>query len=371
MKSVKITNANICLDTKEDVIKHGDLLIRDGLITKIAEKIDDDADVTIDAENSYVSAGFIDIHTHCYPIGSLGMTPDELGVDRWATAICDAGTSGPNNFEDFYYRVILNSKTKVFSFLNASGDGLLQPHELDSLDKINEEGVKETVKKYPETIIGLKIRASQSVVGKLGITPVRIVAELAHSLDLPVLVHVGNYPPALTEVIDLLKKHDTVTHAYHGKPGGLIQNGMIIPEAIQGRERGVMFDIGHGSESFSFMTYKKALALGFDCDSISSDLHKRNCNGPVYSIVEVVNKIINCGDSLMQGIDKVTRVPAENFKLKGLGKIEKGAIGDLMVFDYVDCDETVTDSIGDSLHLTKKIKPRKLVISRGEDSEIL
>lgn len=371
MKTILIKNAKIFIDTEHDRLFTGDLLIKNGLIKEISRKIEMEADEVIDATGKYVSPGFIDIHTHCYPIGKLGMNPDELGVERWSSTIVDAGTSGANTFEDFKANHIDNAKTKVFALLNLSGDGLKEGHELDSLEKLESDKVRELVKKYPETIVGLKARASKSVVGKLGILPIKLTVELAYELNVPIMVHVGNYPPALTEVLDCLHKGDMITHAFHGKPGGLIQNGEILPEAIKARERGVLFDVGHGEESFSFNTYKKAKKLGFDCDSISSDLHTGNYQGPVFSQLLCVNKLLNCGNSLSKVIDLTTRRPAENLHLKGLGKLEVGTIGDVFIFDYIDANEIVKDSMGNTLRITKKIEPVKLIISKGEQSEIL
>ena len=371
MKSLLIKNARIMIDTQKDQILDGDILVQDGRFARISPFIEESADVMVDAENAYVSAGFIDIHTHSYPIGKLGMDPDELGVKRWSTSIFDAGTAGPETFEDFKTNYIDKAKTKVFSLLNLSKRGIEVGHELDSMDKLDPEGVRELVRKYPETIVGLKARASASVVGNMGLAPIKMTADLAHELGIPVLVHIGHYPPALTDVLDCLGERDVVTHAFHGKPGGIIQNNEILPEALAARKRGVLFDVGHGWESFCFTTYQRAKKLGFDCDTISSDLHALSADTPVVSNVLCMNKVINCGETLSQAVDKVTRRPAENFRLKDLGVIKEGCIADLCIFRFEDCDEEVLDANGNKLRLRKKIVPKKLVISRGGESEIL
>lgn len=43
-----------------------DILIKDGKIQQIGEKLSDEAKV-IDASGCIVTPGFIDIHVHCYP----------------------------------------------------------------------------------------------------------------------------------------------------------------------------------------------------------------------------------------------------------------------------------------------------------------
>ena len=183
MKSLLIKNARIMIDTQKDQILDGDILVQDGRFARISPFIEESADVMVDAENAYVSAGFIDIHTHSYPIGKLGMDPDELGVKRWSTSIFDAGTAGPETFEDFKTNYIDKAKTKVFSLLNLSKRGIEVGHELDSMDKLDPEGVRELVRKYPETIVGLKARASASVVGNMGLAPIKMTEILLMSWE--------------------------------------------------------------------------------------------------------------------------------------------------------------------------------------------
>ena len=81
--------------------------------------------------------------------------------------------------------------------------------------------------------------------------------------------------------------------------------------------------------------------------------------------------MINCGLPLTEAVDKVTRAPAENFRLKDLGVLKEGAIGDVFIFSFTDCLEEVLDSMGNKLHMYKKIEPINLIISRGEESEVL
>lgn len=355
MKSVLVKNARILVDTKNGRIIDGDILIENGRIAEIAESVNLPAEQTIDAKNNFVSAGFIDIHTHCFPIGKLGMDPDTIGVKVWSSTIFDAGTAGSETFEDFKAKYIDKAKTKIFSLLNLSARGLEVGHELDDLKKLDSDGVRALAKKYPDIIVGLKARASASVVGENGIVPIRMTAELAHELDIPVMVHIGHYPPALTDVLDCLDNRDVITHSFHGKPGGMIQNGRILPEALEAKQRGVWFDVGHGEESFCFETYKAARRLGFDCDTISSDLHARNYQGPVYSNLLCVSKLINCGLPLTEAVDKVTRAPAENFRLKDLGVLKEGAIGDVFIFSFTDCLEEVLDSMETSCICIKRL----------------
>lgn len=369
MKSLLIKNGLLLSPVNGyDQVKK-DILIEDGKIAQIADEINCDTEM-VDASGCLVTPGLIDIHTHCFPISYIGLEPDVLGLERGATTIIDAGSSGAGNFEKFKNEHIDQAKTKVFVCLNVSKFGLEFKHELDSMDKIDEALLHEMVQKYPETIVGLKARASQSVVGEMGLKPIEKAAQIAADEKLPLVVHVGNYPPALSDVLNILNKDDVVTHAYHGKKGGILdESGKIIEEAVNARNRGVLFDVGHGVASFSFRVFEKALKEQFDCDMISTDLHIENYEGPVYNLAAVLSKMINCGETLQDAISKVTSVPARHFKLDGLGELKEGYIGDLSIMKLVESEDIVEDSIGDKLQLKNKLELVMSVYSRGEDCE--
>lgn len=348
-----------------------DILIRDGKIAQISDEINE-ADVPVeDASGQIVTPGFIDIHTHCYPKAFLGLEPDVLGLQRGATTILDAGSSGADTYEDFRENWIDRSRTKVFTLLNVSKEGLLRGHELDSMDKIDEKKLKAVLDRYGDNIVGLKARASASVVGEMGLKPIAEAARLGRETGKPLMIHVGNYPPALTEVLKLVGKGDIITHAWHGKKGGILtEEGKIIPEALDARARGVLFDVGHGVASFSFRVFKQSLLENFDCDLISTDLHVENYEGPVYNIASVASKLLNCGESLDQAIHKITWAPARHYGLKGLGELKEGSTADLNLITLDSCEEEIADSIGDTIVLREKITVRKTIYSRGEESEV-
>ena len=372
MKSLLIKNGSLISPVNGFRRCRQDILVRDGKIREIGGNLEaGDVDKVVDAEGCIVTPGFIDIHTHCYPKAFLGLEPDTLGIERGTTAILDAGSSGADNYEDFRENYILPSRTKVFTLLNISKEGLINGHELDAPEKVDIPALKKVLEKYPDDIVGLKARASASVVGKMGLDPIALGAKTAKETGKPLMVHVGNYPPALTEVLNLLDKGDVVTHAFHGKKGGILtEEGHIIPEAVKARERGVLFDIGHGVASFSLRVFEQALREGFDCDMIGTDLHVENYEGPVYNLAAVVSKALACGETLEQAVEKCTSVPARHFGLTGLGELKPGAVADLNLMELKDCEEEVVDSIGDSITLKQKLVLKQTIYSRGEDSEI-
>lgn len=372
MKRILIKNGTVIAPADGYHGETLDILIEDGVITRIEHGILADDVFVIDAKNLIVTPGFIDIHTHCFDtLTGLGVDADLIGIKRGTTAVLDAGSAGPENIELFVNDVIKKKKTKVYSLLNVSRKGLEELHELNSLDKISPEKIEEALERYGDYIVGFKARASSSVVGDLGIVPIEIAVNLAEKHNKRIMIHTGNFPPHLRDVLNLMRAGDVLTHAYHGKKGGILDESHgLIKEAINARQRGVLFDVGHGSASFSVRTFLRAKELGFNPDFVSTDLHIQNYSELVYSQHAVISKLINLGETLEDMIHRATAAPADHFGLKGIGHLKVGYYGDIVISELIDADKKVYDSMGDSIEIKKEFVPRKTIISK-ESSEIV
>ena len=363
MKTV-IKNGRL-LDSKNNFhMTRADILIEDGIIKKIGENINEEGSKVIDVKNSVVAAGFIDIHVHCFPKDTaISSIPDEIGVKRGVTSIIDAGTSGAETINDFYENFIKKSKTRVFAYLNIAQQGLRTLSELDDMKNIDKEKIKNSLKKYPEIIVGLKARASGSVVKENGIRPIAEGKKIAEEFKLPLVVHIGNAPPKVEEVLELLGKGDIVTHCYNNKVNGLIREGKVIPEVREAIKREVLFDVGHGSESFSLDTAAQGLKESFEADLISTDLYERNMITPVGSLENTMNKMMYLGMPLEKCVEKVTNIPAKALNLKGLGELKEGYMGDLTIFDIVENGNLeLRDSVNKVITMKKYIKTKYVFI---------
>ncbi|MCF0170887.1 amidohydrolase/deacetylase family metallohydrolase [Fusobacterium varium] len=363
MKTV-IKNGRL-LDSKNNFhMTKADILIEDGIIKKIGENINEEGSKVIDVKNSIVAPGFIDIHVHCFPKGTaISSFPDEIGVKKGVTSIIDAGTSGADTIDDFYENFIKKSKTRIFSYLNIAHQGLQTLSELSDMKNINKEKIKEALEKYPEIIVGLKARASGSVVKENGVNPIAEGKKIASEFEVPLVVHIGNAPPKVEDVLNLLGKGDVVTHCYNNKANGLIREGKVIPEVKEAIKRGVLFDVGHGSESFSLDIAGDGIKEGFEADMISTDLYERNMVTPVESLENTMNKMIYLGWSLEKCVEKVTYKPARAFKIKGLGELKEGYMGDLTIFDIVENGKLeLEDSVGKVVIAKKYIKTKYVFI---------
>lgn len=328
-----------------------DIRIENGLIKEIAENIEPyKNEEVLDVSGNIVTPGFIDIHTHVYyGKTAIGIEPDRVGAEQGVTAVIDAGTSGADTFEDFYERIIKKSKTRVYAFLNAASPGLKDLHELNDLSNINFDKIKQTVDKYKENIVGIKARASASVVGENGIKPIKMAKDIAKRLNLPIMVHIGNAPPKVEEVLNLMEKGDIITHCYHNKENNLIREIGLLPEAEEAKNRGVLFDVGHGNASFSFDIGKKGMEHNFVPDFLSTDLYDKNIEKPVKSQIVTLNKMLYLGLKLEDCIEKLTYNPAKYLSLGSIGEIKTGFKADFTIFELVDDYQELTDSVNETV----------------------
>jgi dihydroorotase len=66
--------------------------------------------------------------------------------------------------------------------------------------------------------------------------------------------------------------------------------------------------------------------------------------------------------TLEQVIQAVTTAPMSVIGLPGANLLSPGAPAELTVFDLVDADVKITDSMGDEAHLSRLIEPRLSII---------
>lgn len=340
--------------------------IKDGKIVKTAQQLEGEAKEILDISGSYLSYGWIDDHVHCYEKMNLYYDfPDEIGVAKGVATVIDAGSTGAANMEDFY-QLAQKAKTNVYAMVNISKFGIVEQDELADLSKVDEALLKEVLKKYPDFIVGIKARMSKTVIGDNGITPLQLAKKIqADNHHLPLMVHIGSEPPKLDEVLDTLEKGDIMTHCFNGKPNGILdQTTDTIKEfVLDAYNKGIIFDIGHGTDSFNFHVAETALMNDLKAASISTDIYVRNrVNGPVYDLPTTMEKLHVVGYSWEEILDKVTRVPAENFHLTHKGELKPENDADITVFTFTEKDKELTDSNGFKRTAKEQILPLKTII---------
>jgi dihydroorotase len=345
-----------------------DLAVKGGKIAEVGQLADDvHAHRRLDlAGNCRLSAGWIDSHVHCYPSSPIYHDqPDLVGTACGVTTVVDAGSTGTDDV-DAFYTLTRSSKTNVFAFLNISRIGLLRQNELADLADIDKQKVSRAIDKHAGFVIGIKARMSSSVVGQNGIRPLVLAKEIQQENNLlPLMVHIGNNPPDLDEIADLLTRGDIITHCYNGKPNRILTPAGTLRESIQrALKRGVLLDVGHGTASFSFEVARQAIALGILPHTISSDIYCRNrMAGPVHSLATVMSKFFSVGLSLPQVIACVTENAASALHLSHKGRLEQGCDADFTLFELRQGPQVFADSEGQSAEGQQLLVPLAAVVA--------
>lgn len=259
----------------------------------------------------YLSPGWVDAHVHVYDgVTQTGIEPDRAGLDAGVHVVGDAGSAGEGTLRGLIEYVLPRFRTEVRIWLNIGSHGLVHLRETASPEFIDVDATLAAVRAYRDRICGIKVRSSGLIVGSMGIAPLQLGRCVAREAGLPLMVHIGEAPPPIDDVLDLLDGGDVVTHCFHGKPGyPWNSDGTPVPALARALERGVLLDVGHGAASFDAGVAGRAVAAGFAPHSISTDLHARNVDGPVYSLAAVTTKMLALGMPLQKIVRAVTDVP--------------------------------------------------------------
>jgi len=238
--------------------------------------------------------------------------------------------------------VIDRSKTRVFSFLNIVGHGMRGGKFEQDLSDMEAKPAAEMALKYKGLIVGIK---SAHFAGPEW-TPIDHAVEAGTIANIPVMVDFGSNRPE-RPLSDLLTKKlragDIYTHCYSGLRGEQTPEGMVNPSMIEGRKRGVIFDVGHGGGSFLWRVAAPLVKQGFLPDSISTDLHIGSMNAGMKDMLNVMDKFLALGLSVEDVIARSTWNPAREIKHEELGHLSVGAPADVAVlkvetggFGFVD-----------------------------------
>ncbi|MDJ1158826.1 amidohydrolase/deacetylase family metallohydrolase [Chelatococcus sp. SYSU_G07232] len=340
----------------------------DGRIAAVGPSLAAPAGVTrIDGKGAWVSPGWIDLHAHVWHGGTdISIRPSLCGVERGVATIVDAGSAGEASFEGFREFVIDRARERIRAFLNIGSIGLVACNRVSELIDIRSIDIDRTiacVEKHRDVIVGLKVRASHVILGSWGITPVKVAKKVAKILKLPLMVHVGEPPPLYDEVLGVLGPGDVVTHCFNGKAGGsLIEDEDLFALAERCAGEGIRLDVGHGGASFSFRVAEVAIKRGLLPFSISTDLHNRSLDNPVWDLATTMSKLLAIGMPFDKVVEATTLAPASVIGLPTDGLLGPGARAEFTVFEVRDADLRIVDSMGDAATLSRLIEPRWTIL---------
>jgi dihydroorotase len=332
------------VDPSQGLRGRRDLGIRWGRIAAIEPQIAPASALhAIDASGKLLVPGLVDLHAHVYPLGSaLGLPADELTPFTATTTYVSAGDAGANNFGALRHSVMAGSRSRIFAFVHISSIGLagFPVGESLNIDYADVDAAARTVAENRDVVIGIKVRESQNVVGANGLEPLKrgILAAERAGTGARVMCHIGDAPGDLSALLNLLRPGDILTHAYSGAGNNTVQNGRVLPAALEAKRRGVIIDVGHGGGSFDYTVAIPAIEQGFTPDTISSDIHALSGNTPGKPYLPwVMSKFLNLGFSLERVVELTTSAPARVIdRVEKLGTLQVGAPADVAILDMVE-----------------------------------
>ena len=365
MTTLTISRGKV-IDVDSGEIAEQDLHVADGFIV---DALDAPAQKVLDARGAFVAPGFIDLHTHVFshPLFETSrLEADRIGVEQGVACVVDAGSSGGATIDAFPRFVHQTQATPTYAFVNIGSPGLpnVGGGHASRPDLCDLPGTVAALERH-DWLVGVKVLASASHTGSFGLEAVKLARKAAELAGKPLMLHVGNPPPLIDDVLDLLRPGDIVTHTYHGKVGGVLgYRDAVIPAFREAVQRGVVVDIGHGRSSFSFRVCEAALAQGMPVHTISSDLHRGNVDRHAVSLARTMTKLAMLGVPFIDVVRAVTRNPAEAIGLEhaGFGRISTGRPAFLTVFETVEGPFEVEDATGETRIAPRRFETRGVVV---------
>ena len=354
------------IDPAQGVHALKDVAFANGMVVEVSDDLPKtEAHEVIDASGYLVTPGMIDLHVHVfYGVSHFGIQPDPTCLAKGATTVVDAGSAGADTFVGFRKYVIDVSQTRILAQLNISSQGMLTSEigEFEIPEYANVGKACQIIEQHRDLILGVKVRLTRNsiVSQRSGMLPLHRAREAADAAGLPIMVHPQDaWCDSIDDILKVMEKGDILTHCFHGRECGILdQHGWVRPSVHQAVERGVIFDVGHGAGSFSWEVVESAISQGVEPQTISSDLHVYNVEGPVYDLATVVTKFLHLGMSIDTAIAKVTSVPAQVISMPDkIGTLRVGAWGDAVLFEHRSGQYQLVDSQGQVRTGRQKLMP--------------
>ncbi|MEE2659292.1 MAG: amidohydrolase/deacetylase family metallohydrolase [Candidatus Latescibacterota bacterium] len=360
------------LDPSQQLREQRDVLVRgDRIVTLEAEPGEVEAEHIIDARNLLVVPGLIDLHVHVYPHSPFGLEPDPLCPAGGVTTMVDTGTAGSFQFGHFRREVIDRVRTQILGLVNLSCMGLSARNLGELLDPryADPEGVLRTIEDHPGVAVGVKIRAGKHLIGtgQQGWDHFLMAVKAARDSGTWLMVHIGECPMKIPEIVEHLAPGDCITHCYKGGGTRIIdEEDLLFDAVVDAAERGVVFDVGHGSGSFQWEVAEASIAQGLPPTTISTDLHTANLHGPVYDMPTTMSKFLMLGIELEKTVEMSTTQPAQVLGLgEELGTLKVGTKADITVLERRTGRFVFEDSY-DGLRVGEELLQAAVTLRAGE-----
>ena len=301
--------------------------------------------------------GLIDFHAH--PASAewfAGIDPDSYILARGTTTALSQGDAGSDTWKLYCDTVIDPARLDIRAAISpVSGPTFAQSGGFEELENINVDACIKAVREGGDSIWCIAINAMVQVTGPSDPREVlRKTLVVAEATQRPLLFGSRREPAdwPLANQLDLLRPGDVMTYCLHSgtKTGdeSVVKNGRVLDAVWDAKERGVLFDVGHGMSSFDFHVAETAIAQGFMPDTISTDIQRRHVvHEPQHDMPRVISKLMAAGMSESEVLTRSTQSPAKTLGLsEEVGTLAAGTCADLAVLHWNSDARPLVDCVG-------------------------
>lgn len=357
-----VKNCKLVVENNQEIIR--DILIEDGVITKIDENIQAEGHEIVDAQSNYVLPGIIDVHTHMRDPGLTHKEDFTSGSKACARGGVTTFIDMPNTIPVTVTEKALMDKKDVMVGRSYVDYGF----HFGGSKKDNSEEIKKVLDKVASTKIFLNMST-----GDMLIENEKVVENIFRESK---IISVHAEEGMVEKAIEFCKKYDKELYLCHlskaseiellkqAKAEGVKVFGEVTPhhlflnvDDVNATERSKMLlrmkpELKEKSDNEALW---KALADG-TLDSIGTDHAPHLIEEKLAKLTYGVPSVENSLEMMLNGvkenritferlIEVMCKNPAKIFKIKNKGDIAVGYDGDLVIVDINDNSPIKDDKV--------------------------
>ena len=357
-----VKNCKLVVENNQEIIR--DILIEDGVITKIDENIQAEGHEIVDAQSNYVLPGIIDVHTHMRDPGLTHKEDFTSGSKACARGGVTTFIDMPNTIPVTVIEKALMDKKDMMVGRSYVDYGF----HFGGSKKDNSEEIKKVLDKVASTKIFLNMST-----GDMLIEDEKVVENIFRESR---IISVHAEEGMVEKAIEFCKKYDKELYLCHlskaseiellkqAKAEGVKVFGEVTPhhlflnvDDVNATERSKMLlrmkpELKERSDNEALW---KALADG-TLDSIGTDHAPHLIEEKLAKLTYGVPSVENSLEMMLNGVkeNKITferlievmcKNPAKIFKIKNKGDIAVGYDGDLVIVDINDNSPIKDDKV--------------------------
>ena len=355
IKGGRVIDPSLRLDAVRDIGIAG------GRIAVVDSAIDAAAAATLDARGKLVVPGLIDIHTHA----ARDAGGPALCLRDGVTCFIDAGSAGADNLDPAV--TITKAAPQTGRILvNIGRQGILPDGDTKDLKLADVGAARAAIEKHRDFVVGIKARLSETVVGKNDVDVLKRAQQVAEPLGLPVMIHMGQSPSSLRDLLPILKTGDIVTHMFAPPPNAIVDDaGRLLPEVLAARRRGIVFDVGNGvRDHIRWDIVEQVMRQGFWPDTFSTDWNVMSRTTGVVDFPNCMSKLFGYGMSVPEAIACATVNAARTFEaFRDRGTLNVGAPADVAILELREGEFEFVDNYENKIKGRQRLVPSETVLA--------